>query len=215
MAGEVYQFEKAIQKWDALQDRRQFSVESVDGYAAVIHSLHRHHKRHAKHKKEMEVFETEAIQIASGIAMMGGNALVLAGINHPNLYALLSDPECSDIILIGHGNFSDVTGDNGESFGWNYISGNADHLKRGSIVQRFCGHFNEDLSVPFGMFGVSDHRNVIAPVGRIFAPENNIDDESLLRPVSYKPRLSFEDVRLAFGNLRDDIDQNDISGTMD
>ena len=207
MAGDVYRFNQAMRKWDSLRAMGEFSVAPEEGYIAVLASQHSTKVKPYHRDVERHGFRTEAELVARDIEALGGSALLGVGINRDKLTNVLGDRECTGLVLIGHGNFSSITADDHEALDWHFVSGHANHLKLGTVKQRFCGHFSRQLSAPFGLFAVSDHRNVVAPVGEYFAPEVEADHEELMRAVSDKPRLDFEDMRTRFMRKAEEIDE--------
>lgn len=200
MAGDRKQYERSLRRWDELHERQAYSAPSELGTMAVMYSLCRMKATEAEHIEEIKTFRDEAHEIEQGIRFLGGHAAVFSGINYQSLGEVLTNPGYSGIVLIGHGDFSSVYGDNERIIDWREIASMATHLKRGSVVQRFCGTYARNASVPFGTFVVSDHRDVIAAPGHVFMPELYENDERLLRSVSPKPRMIYEDIKNFFSD---------------
>ena len=95
---------------------------------------------------------------------------------------MISNPEYTDVILIGHGNIDNIFLPGGCYYNWADVSLATKHLKTGKFVQRVCGGFRADgRSVLLGTFAVADLSNVEAPVG---VPIDDISpEEELIRPV--------------------------------
>lgn len=74
----------------------------------------------------------------------------------------------------------------------------SDHLKQGYFVQRMCGNYNRDLSVPLGAFAVTSMSNIIAAPGVAFCPEIDPNDEHKLRNITHKPFLGYREIKELF-----------------
>jgi hypothetical protein len=105
----------------------------------------------------------------------------------------ISDPEVSDLVLIGHGHIGDLGTDEGNHFSAFDVAKSAKYLKQGKIEQRICGHFRTPFSVPLGTFALADQRNLIAPLG--YKIDDINPDESLFVAVYEQAQNSADDIR--------------------
>ena len=197
MAGDRIQYRRALERWDSLHNAQQFSLAKDIGYSAILYSLYSFEKDDEANE-EIQIFHDEAHRIADETTLDGKRTAVIKGINEASLNEVLTEQEVSSITLIGHGDFSSVYMDSGEKYDWRDVSRNATHLKLGSIVQRFCGNYLREASVPFGTFALSDHHNVLAAKNYSFCPEDDPSDESRLEPVTFRRRLEYNDIKRLF-----------------
>ena len=113
----------------------------------------------------------------------------------------LTDPNTSDIFVVGHGNISSVQierGDRHNRLDWRDISAFADHLKTGLFMQYMCGRLTRRLNVPLGLFAVDNHSHVLAAVGRQITPSEVAGNpDGSLSPITDKQRMEYEDVLVA------------------
>jgi hypothetical protein len=190
MASDRKQFERAYSRWQDLVDRRRFSVPPDKGATAILSS-------HAMvdsglDKNEVDVFDNEASQIAKNLEAEGYESRVFLDATIDDVKTVLTDRTVSDVIVIGHGALPYVYMLNGirrqETVGyqteynnrvdWRDVSAAADHLKTGVFTQRFCGNYVRKLSVPLGMFAVSNFSRVVAVAGLNFSPANLEDPQN-------------------------------------
>lgn len=198
MASDRKQFARAMDRWEGLWEKRRFSVSPKIGTTAVFHSYWPIDSHTAASNKEREIFADEAMTIARLLELKGYDSEVIHGITAEGLDNVLTDPIVSDVVLIGHGNLSNVFLDNGEKYDWRRVSQTADHLKMGDFVQRFCGNNMRMMSVPLGTFAVSKHFNVYAAVGTSFEPEKDMAHELRMRRVTDEGTLSYGAIKHAF-----------------
>lgn len=206
MAGDRQRFNRALDKWDALKESDYLSVPKGLGQIAIFCSYAVidivHDKLYKRGKKDVANFRNEAFAIADRLKAQEYCAQVILNASLGDFASVLKDPKVSDIITIGHGDLSTLLIGNNEELSevdWLDVSNFSDHLKTGQFVQRQCGNFTRDLSVPLGLFSVSDHSNIIAPSGMSFTPYGlDHPDNDFLRPVTDNPRLSYREAKNTF-----------------
>lgn len=203
MAGNAEQYAEALEKWDGLhrdRDRRSLSPEL--GGVAILCSTAGPRSSSEKPDlaglQEAEIFLREAVQISEQAKATGNEVRIFVDARAEDFADVLSDTRYSDVVTIGHGSLGTfwVKGlDTPELLDWQDVALYADHLKTGSFVQRHCGNISRYLSVPFGMFCMTEHSSVIAPVGCSFEPEG-LDDpiNELLVQVTDEVRLTYKDI---------------------
>jgi len=179
MADDRAQFEKAMATWDRLHNAGSYSVPRDIGVTAIVcaYGTDVYAGNPEKVKKwvrdDTRTFRNEALAITDRLNALGRETLTIFDADSGDMTSVLQDPHVSDIHIIGHGNLSSMYiayGDEGNTYDWQDAQLDADHLKTGLIIQRFCGLARRNLPVPFGSFIAADHRNVIAPVGKVFTP---------------------------------------------
>ncbi len=203
------QFETAINNWRELQDNGFYSVPRNVGTAAIMcsyadvhHSIieidgeqQKIEKSYISHLKDIRVFRNEAFALAKSVENHGQSSEVILNANSADMKVVLTDHKISDVVLIGHGALSHIfmdIPDTSDIYVWDDVARDADHLKQGYFIQRFCGLAGRRMSVPLGAFAVSDHRNVYAPINRYFAPrglEHHHNDR--LIPVSADQEITY------------------------
>jgi hypothetical protein len=153
--------------------------------------------------RDIKLFRREALSIADRMRADGGNPEVILDTRYSDIVDVLTDPTFSSIIFIGHGCLSSVyvpTYD--KQIGvcdWEYVSKAADHLKTGTFFQRVCGNFGREFNVPLGTFAVTDHRNVVAPVGLQFKPKGlEHPHNDFLEPVTTDRVMTYKYIRESF-----------------
>lgn len=190
-------FLDAQSKWDAQHEAGAFSLPPDEGITAIFQAKYIRECNYKEHWKEMLAFRKEALAIKRRLENLGRRGLVFSGLRKDELYEVLDDPQFSSLVMIGHGDLMGLRDDEGGFVDWRHVSKAASHLKLGTVIQRFCGGYGgcTQLGVPFGAFAVSDQRNVIAPVGKMFTPESDPTHEKYLRPVFTSERISLSDAR--------------------
>ena len=199
------QYSVALDKWNALHDAEQYSEDSRYGKLAVLFSQEPGEDTGdvgIMPVDQIEIFEQEARGIVQCQQQHGRKTRLYTSLNLTTLGDALHDRSISDVVLIGHSDLSAMFVDrqltnkpNKATMDWFDVSQLTNHLKLGTVTLRGCGFARRKLSVPFGLFAVSDHRNMLAPVGRYFSPEMAGDShEASIVPVSSKVMMSYEDV---------------------
>ena len=205
MAGDKQNYKKALDKWDHLRHEKFFSVPRDIGRVAIFCSFAVidivGDKSYRRGKKDVKVFYKEALALADRLSALDYATDVILNASSNDFELTLQDPTVSDIITIGHGNISSLLlgSEDVSSVDWQDISYYSDHLKTGQFVQRQCGNFARNLSVPLGLFCVSDHTNVIAPFGMSFTPYGlDHPDNELLSSVTDSTRLGYHEAKEIF-----------------
>jgi len=207
MASDREKYNSSLRKWDQLRNQEFFSVPNDIGKTAIFCSYaiinpigERIYK---KGYKDVTSFRKEAFSLADKISAQGNQAEVILNATDEDFGSVLRDESFSDIVTIGHGNLSMLIIGNDEDIDspidWHDLSSYTDHLKTGSFVQRQCGNFGRNLSIPLGMFCVSNHCDVIAPIGLAFEPRGlNHPANELLDNVTEQTRLDYKSARNTF-----------------
>lgn len=207
MASDRDKFKNSLRKWDQLRDQEFFSVPKNLGKTAIFCSYAIidlvGERLYKKGHKDVKSFRKEAFSIADRITEEGKQAEVILNASDIDFDFILHDESFSDIITIGHGNLSMLIINDEENIDqpidWYDLSSFTDHLKTGNFVQRQCGTFGRDISVPLGMFCVSNHCDVVAPIGLPFNPRGlNHPANELLDYVTEQPRLDYQSAKSNF-----------------
>lgn len=206
MASDLQQFDRAAAHWQHLHNERAYSMPAGIGRTAIVCPYYsagswslRSEKAPIPDHREIKELSKEALKIADLLVARQYEVEVILNAQAADITDTLQDPAISSIITVGHGTLSGLTIDENTEYDWLDVAQNSDHLKTGSFIQRHCGTFGRILSVPLGTFAVSDHRNVIAPLGVIFEPEGLLpEDNACLQPVSEMPQLSYRYIKQAF-----------------
>lgn len=204
-------FNRYLESWDHHHAMNNFSLPQREGIKAIIYGTRLGSVDDPDTKENnrlLESFEQEAYEIADECRQLGGRALLYTGMSLGTFSDVLEDRRVSDIVVIGNGSFSAIYSDSWTTeqpdyIEWTSVARRATHLKQGAFIQRTCGHFLSEnrLSPPFGMFALSDHRNIFSPINEYFGPENTPNqaaveaEEQKIRQVSSVGRIS-----LAYAN---------------
>lgn len=213
MVADRKKFTRALNHWDELHANEEYSYPPEYGTAAVMYSRYTLGTTRRERRQELEMFCSEAEHIANALYQREHDVQVIRNISAQSLESVFKDREISDVVLIGHGALSHIWLDSGEDYDWADVSAATDHLKTGVIVQRFCGHIVRQTSVPFATFAASDHSRVIAPVGSYFAPEDDPEDDDLLKPITQRSRLTYDTIKRLFPLLDSDDSSSETSTT--
>lgn len=201
MASDRDRFQLAIEGWNELKRDECLSVDNTIGKLAIfcaptVLDITEYTKEdeikktREKDEKDNQIMVAEAHAIADEDLYKGGVAEVILNPTDTDFADVLTDPSFCDIITIGHGSMSSLWYYDGEEYltDWFEFSSMADHLKTGEFIQRQCGIFRGGLSVPLGMFVVSDFESVVAAFGQSFEPEiypGDPEEEKLIRPFKF------------------------------
>lgn len=200
MAGDKEQFKRAVRKWEELKRDENFSAPSDTGRVAILWSDASFYDEAANQRAESEEFEREADRIRANLLKRCVAATILPRVKFDDVCDVLRDKTVSDVVMIGNGGLDAFLLDQHRKawMTWRDVSNEADHLKTGVFMQRFCGNLYNGLNVPFGTFAVSDHRSVLAAVGVGLPMQMRPQDEALIRPVHDEPQLSYQKTRELF-----------------
>ncbi len=179
MASDKKRYNESLSKWDDLHKQQLFSVPREVGKTAIFCSYAVidliGNRAYKKGRKDVSSFRKEAFSIADRLAEQKRSAEVILNASDNDFNRILQDNSFSDIVTVGHGNLSTLVINDEDKLDypidWYDLSNYTDHLKTGYFIQRQCGTFGRDLSVPLGMFCVSRHCDVIATVGLAFNPK--------------------------------------------
>lgn len=205
MASDRQQFAQAMEKWERLRHAGQFSRAPELGMTAVIYSIYESVESDEDDEEqsfklvESAEFANEAREIADNINAQNGDAFVIRGLTPESLEeGVLANSDVASVVIIGHGTFSSVFTDQGDSIEWSDVSRMSTHLKRGYIEQRFCGKYRFRLSVPFGLFAARSARNILAAKGKRFCPETHPQHEARIMPITTRDMPTYQQIRDEF-----------------
>lgn len=175
MAGDKKQFKYAFAQWQTLKLEGALSYPPELGKTAIICSYHSEEvDDHAVRRgaRDVKIFRKEALKLADWVIEDGHEVEVVLDAQKSDIESILKDPTISDIYTIGHGCLSSIylSGNEPDTYDWVDVYRDSDHLKEGVFVQRHCGQTSRDLSVPLGLFAVSNAENVFAPLNEYFNP---------------------------------------------
>ena len=203
MAGNSDRYAAALQHWDEYSNAGNFSVPSDMGKVAILCPYVDTYDSHREEVDKYPKLEAEAFSIADDLQQRGKTPIVAQRAKPYDFAQVLKDPSISHVLLIGHGCLSSVEVENPTSddarLDWENLAAMADHLKTGSFIQRMCGTTPRKLNVPLGLMVVSEHRNVLAPLGESFAPQDTADPQNeLVKPVTRLARMEYADIKRDF-----------------
>ena len=207
MASDRHQFRHATQNWEQLHEEDAYSVPCEFGTVAVICSDYAdvYDDEVADDRltnREVRNFRREASCIANELSLQGITTELALGATAVDFLQALRDPSISTIFTIGHGSLSLLylpSPETENEMDWLDVASTVDHLKTGEFIQRHCGHLTRDLPVPLGLFAMTDHFNVVAPVGRYFHPRGlQHPHNQFMRPVTTKKSMSYRDIKNEF-----------------
>lgn len=196
MASDKKQFHHAVERWRNLGEQEQFSLPLSVGRWAIMAA----YDTVDDSPKEIRRFRNEALVIAKMLQSRGLGAFAILQADYDDFSEILADTTICSVITVGHGTLSSFfvqRGDNVDGMiDWQDVANMTTHLKSGIFVQRHCGVMSRDLNVPLGTFAMSDHRNVIAPVGQYFFPYGLLHPENnKLHRVTDRQLLKYEFVK--------------------
>jgi hypothetical protein len=193
-------FERALEKWDDLQEAGHFSVPQEIGRCAVLVAYNYHRDLDPGVRDPFPIYVKDALNVCDNLAEQGKDVELSIDTSHDDFRAVMRDEKFSDVVVIGNGVLSRVFLTAAEKrIGWGHVSHMTNHLKTGRFVQRFCGRTPDKLNVPMGLMAVSSHANVHAPVWDYFAPTStDSTHEKRIRPVTTKSRMSLADIKESF-----------------
>jgi hypothetical protein len=212
MAGsDKEQFRRAMQGWEHLHAEKAYSVPPRLGRVAIlcsfitnVHTKEPDGLQPNDHDQEIHAFKQESYALADWLLSQHRRPEVILNVDAGDIDDVLREPRFSDVITVGHGSlcgFYAHNTDDGNYVSWQAVACSADHLKQGLFIQRHCGGIARNLSVPYGAFAVTDHRNVLAAIGSDFQPTDlNHPDNDLLRPVSPVRALTYDYIRAHYSS---------------
>lgn len=202
MAGDRKQFDRALQKWEHLRERRVFSYPHHAGVVAILYSSYSI-KSAAEADQELRIFKRDARRVKGIARRHGFGAETIGKYTRDDIKAVLADRAITSVVTIGHGDISSVyMGDHDDKFDWRDVAEATTHLKTGMFTQRHCGNYMRDVSVPLATFAMMDHRRIFAPAGMSFDPdycdESARDfEERKVRQVFPSEQASYDWIKLA------------------
>lgn len=202
MATNERMYQAALTEWDALNAAGSLSVPATDGITALL--LPFNHTYRDSENLEGQNFSDlcDATYRLADQAMAQGRDIELAiNATAVDFDRVLTDHTISDVIVIGHGCLASIemtSVHDTDRIDWRDVAYYANHLKTGKFVQLTCGTLPRKLNVPFGLFAVSAHHNVLAAVGERIVPAYFWRVDSPIAPVTSKSRLDLESVKELF-----------------
>lgn len=169
------------------QERHLGIVVAIDSFAGDTLSYVEENERYE--------FISEAEEIKESAIASGYRAEILATTERDSVLSFISKVSMTDVVLIGHGQLGRLNiGDSG--LGWWHVARSMNHLKQGYFIQRHCGVLWQPINVAVGTFAMADMRNVIAPAGEVFTPQDLSDEVAnhLLRPVYSHQDHTYEEL---------------------
>lgn len=198
MASDRQKFNRAHRKWQQMHDDRRYSADQSSGVVAVAYSRYSIEDVMSQQVRELANYYDEATEICEITEKSNRKARFYDSLTRATMSRILLDEAISDVVLIGHGSLSSIYLDSGELYDWQDVSRATTHLKKGVFMQRFCGNNLRTTSIPLGLFSVSSHSNVIAPLDRSFDPDDDPSDEYLLQRITDTPIDSYVDAKQRF-----------------
>lgn len=178
MASDRKSYRRACEKWRTLSEAGDLSIPAELGKVGIVcsHWTSRIDRNQEDRDREEKALASEASAIADLAVSRGRQVELALAAETSDIKGILSNPEISHLFFVGHGNFSSFSTTSGGAYSWKNLSKDSEHLKTGTLVQRFCGQFINSPSVPFGTFGVRFPSRLYAPIGV------NIDPDGLEHP---------------------------------
>lgn len=212
MANDRKQFQERLQRWHEHHDAEAYSLPAEEGITAIIVSCYPYYTIKNPDNSNMDIYDAEdfanfsheANEFAHALGEVGLKSEIIMSATAEDMVDTIQDPEISSIIAIGHGSLSDIMipGAKKDVFDWRHAGEATTHLKTGLFLQRQCGIFRRDLTVPLGTFVVSDFTSIKAPVGEVFTPESIYEDDSENRKItqvfSAPDTISYELIKQRF-----------------
>lgn len=192
-----------MEKWERLRDAELFSAAPELGMTAIIYSIYESVESDDEEQSfkliESREFADEAHAIADSVNAQNGDAFVIRGLSPESLEeGVIANRDVANVVIIGHGTFSSVFTDEGDSIEWSDVSRMATHLKTGYIEQRFCGKYRFKLSVPFGLFAAQSARNILAAKGKRFCPDTDPDHEDRIQQITTSDMPTYLQIQQEF-----------------
>ncbi len=179
-------FQKYVEKNVASHQKKlndaYFSLPPEQGKLVIVRSLGVTANSVYSSREQIRIFHEEADRVAvSDFAAQYAEAEVAPAATSMDVGFALADPEVAGIVLIGHGTISAFRLHQDKYLNWHDTAKATRQLKLGHFVQRMCGQFRLQDSLPMGTFAVADQRKIIAAVG--VPVDDKYPDESLFCPV--------------------------------
>lgn len=192
-------FNTATRKWERLHEDGAFSMPADQARTAILAP---YDPSKLSPTITFDRLKSQTLQLADYLRRQDSNqgievALDATTIDFESIY---TDPQYARVIILGRGSIGSVeTRD--RLITWRDVGKMTDHLKTGQTCQLFCGGTPAHLNVPFGTFGVSDHRDVLAPTkGRRYIPNKEPARTTFnrLRPASPTRQMTKEYVQAQY-----------------
>ena len=212
MASDRQQFRAAAQRRSDLRERGCLGAPDQDGSTVAILMPYASNGGTEVPQDSYDNFAAEAVELTAHVVNMGKIPDVRFPATIEDFRDVLSNPQVSDLIVSGLGNFSAVTvtqpndrtlaalpsGRTDGQVTWYDLVMMATYLPQGSFTARICGRLNRTMNVPLG-FVANDHRRIYAPVGEQIYPVGLDDPDNLLiRQITDTADLGYADIKAQF-----------------
>jgi hypothetical protein len=198
------EYGRALERWDAFHDAKEYSAPERIGRVALIVANFTHGETRLEKYRERRKFIEDAREYARGYESVRRNSVQwVTEVTRESVAEVLRDDSISTMVFYGHGSFSSVVADDGSELDWRFVAEHTTHLKLGHCEQRTCGHFDRGVSVPFGLFAMAHPSRVTVPAGMDFRKDAYLWkekeliqlEEAKIKPVvEGKDRLEYEDI---------------------
>jgi hypothetical protein len=206
MASDRGQFNRALRKWIELHDGGERSMSVQAGRVAILASGYALGETSQERNAEKKYFKHEAHTLQRNLELRGINSVIRNRFTYDDAVEVIQDHTVSSIITIGNGTLSSVWIAQHERLDWIDVGNASTHLKTGLFIQRHCGHFVRELSVPLGTFAISRHSNVLAARDYYLPTEMSDEDEHRIQTLHPLERLDYRTVKSLFPYTKEDKD---------
>jgi hypothetical protein len=210
MASNSKQLARAVAKRARLLEAGALSVPVEKGIGAILLSYNLtsiaegYRQLHAERLRSLLDYQAELAW--QYLEPKIGELAVVHGATDKDVKRVLTDPDYSHMVMVGHGTLSSMYFDTEQNatkrLDWNDLSTMSAHLKTGVFVHWSCTGRYRHLNVPLGTFAVNNLDHVIVPDVREFTPDT-IDDPqiSTLHPAWHtNEQLTYAHVMQRYGN---------------
>lgn len=198
--------ERALRNYEIKLDKGRVSLPAEMGKMVIVVSNRADLLSHVPANDQVEAFHNEADDLKDHYTRYYDTVEIRRRAIKSDISMDLSDKDTSGIVLIGHGNIGDFWLEKSDHLTWKDAS-NSRYLRMGEFVQRTCGNFPNNLTVPLGTFAVSEQSSYTAPVGEFI--DDISPNEELFRLVYDRPVHSIEDIhRLVDQYTNPDLNPN-------
>lgn len=204
------EYGRALERWDALHEARQYSAPERIGRVALLVSNFTNGETRLQKYREHRKFVEDAMEYTRGYeSVRRGSVQWVPEVTRESVAEVLRDDSISTMVFYGHGSFSSVVADDGSEIDWRFVAEHTTHLKLGHCEQRTCGHFDRGVSVPFGLFAMAHPSRVAAPAGIAFAKDDypwkkkaliQVEEAKIKPVVEGRDRLDYEDILELFAH---------------
>lgn len=174
----------------------KLSLPSGEGILAIIVSNQPDSNSPTPDDRQRQAFHNEAERLQEQRRTAHQEVVIRRRAVARDIKFDLTDPEITDVIMIGHGSIGCLWTEKNGRLDWHMVAKATSALKQGKIEQRMCGGFRkqraeygatreeriyQNYSVPLGTFAVSNLGNLLA-APNVIVPDVNPPD-ALFKPV--------------------------------